>query len=102
LVDSRIVPMKKVFTVSRKTVEEALRHLRDGVSILDMDIPRDMRDRIERVGYVWRRTQKHPELDAFTLLKQLAAGRYSNSSEEWHVAKKDLALFHIIGEKLSA
>lgn len=91
--------MKKPAIVSKVTVTAAFSHIHDGISLQDMDVSKDVRDRVSRVVHVRKRCLQHPELVPFVLFKELVAGRYNNASEEWHAAKKDEALYEIIKDE---
>ena len=91
--------MKKPTTVSRQTVSAALCHIHDGISLQHLNVSKDVRDRIERVMHVLNRCRQQQGLNPFVLFKELAAGRYNNASEEWHVAKKDEALYERLKEE---
>ena len=88
--------MKKAIVISRQTIDAALKHLREGMDINEMNLPPDICNRIKRVKYVLELKDKNT--NAFTIFKQLAAGRYNSASEEWHVAKKDEALYNRLKE----
>lgn len=85
--------MKKSVTISRQTVEAALRHIRDGVALEDLGVTQDTQNRIERVAHVLRWCQMNPQQDPRVIFRALAAGRYNNACVEWHVAAKDQALY---------
>ena len=84
--------MKKAIVISRQTIDAALKYLRDGVDINELDLPQDLCNRIRRVKYAIE--LKENNLNAFAFFKKLAAGRYNSASEEWRVAKKDEALYN--------
>jgi len=85
--------MTKPTTVSKITISAAISHIQDGIALQEMNLPKDVRDRVERVLHVRERCRREQGLNPFALFKELAAGRYNNASEEWHAAKKDEALY---------
>ena len=91
--------MKKAVTISRQTVDAAFKHLREGVNLQDLNVTPEVSNRIKRVKYVLDLHEQN--VSPFAIFKKLAAGRYNNASEEWHVAKKDEALYNRINEQLT-
>ena len=83
-------------SISKFLLNTARQTLFEGVPIYSLNLERKDRDRIERVGYMLRYAEKHPDTDVFTSFKQLAAGRYDSAMEEWHAAKKDMVLYEAL------
>ena len=85
--------MRRAITVSRQTVEAARKHIYCGVPLADLGVSQEIQNRVERVAHVLKWCQASPGQNPFVVFKALAAGRYDNSMEEWHVAKKDMVLY---------
>ena len=85
-------------SISKQLIATALTHLRDNVSLDEMDLSPTDRNRIERVKYMMFLVDRDPTMDVFAKFKRLAAGRYDTAMDDWHEAKKDMILYEAVAK----